>query len=247
METSLDSFLDGRLRIAQPVNGYRAATDPVFLAASVPVQAGQSVLDVGCGVGVATLCLNTRVSGLDLVGVEIQSEYAELARENAVRNDVQVVVENSDLATLSADFRTQVFDHVMTNPPFFEPNKQSTPKNAEKTVAHVETLSLPTWIALSLRRLRPKGSFTIIHLSERLPEILGALNGACGDLRVLPIASRVGKPAKRVLVQGIKTSKAPMRLLAPLIVHDGEQHVIDGDDFAEGARNILRNGAAIKL
>ena len=224
METSLDSFLDGRLRIAQPVNGYRAATDPVFLAASVPVQAGQSVLDVGCGVGVATLCLNTRVSGLDLV-----------------------VVENSDLATLSADFRTQVFDHVMTNPPFFEPNKQSTPKNAEKTVAHVETLSLPTWIALSLRRLRPKGSFTIIHLSERLPEILGALNGACGDLRVLPIASRVGKPAKRVLVQGIKTSKAPMRLLAPLIVHDGEQHVIDGDDFAEGARNILRNGAAIKL
>ncbi|WP_370553443.1 hypothetical protein [Falsirhodobacter sp. alg1] len=38
-----DGFLDGRLRILQPRDGYRAATDPVFLAAAVPAKQGDLV------------------------------------------------------------------------------------------------------------------------------------------------------------------------------------------------------------
>ena len=52
-DLSCDGFLGGRLKIFQPKSGYRAATDPVFLAAAVPAQAGQSVLELGCGAGVA--------------------------------------------------------------------------------------------------------------------------------------------------------------------------------------------------
>ena len=78
-----DAFLSGRLQLLQPRKGYRAATDPVLLAACVPAKAGQSVLDLGCGAGTASLCLAIRVPGLRHAGLELQPDYADLARQNA--------------------------------------------------------------------------------------------------------------------------------------------------------------------
>ncbi len=37
-----DAFLGGRLQLWQPISGYRAATDPVLLAASVAFVAGSA-------------------------------------------------------------------------------------------------------------------------------------------------------------------------------------------------------------
>ena len=56
-----DRLLGGRIRLRQPATGYRVAIDPVFLAASVPAEPHQLVLDVGCGAGAAMLCLAARV------------------------------------------------------------------------------------------------------------------------------------------------------------------------------------------
>ena len=58
---SEDTLLGGRVRLRQPVAGYRAAIDPVFLAAAVPAVPGDRALDVGCGAGAAALCLAIRV------------------------------------------------------------------------------------------------------------------------------------------------------------------------------------------
>jgi tRNA1Val (adenine37-N6)-methyltransferase len=87
-----DKFLCGRLRLLQPEKGYRAATDAVLLAAACPAVAGQSVLDLGCGAGAASLCLAARVPGLRLTGLEVQPEYADLARRNAARNGIAMEV-----------------------------------------------------------------------------------------------------------------------------------------------------------
>ena len=78
-----DAFLCGKLHLWQPKHGYRAATDAVLLAAACPAVAGQSVLDLGCGVGAASLCLASRVAGLVQTGLELQEDYAALARQNA--------------------------------------------------------------------------------------------------------------------------------------------------------------------
>lgn len=247
METTIDGFLGGRVQITQPVDGYRAATDPVYLAASVPTIAGERILDVGCGVGTASLCLGARIGALLLTGIELQDEYAVLARSNAAKNGQDLNIVCANLMALPDDVRLQSFDHVMTNPPFFAKRTLSTPNNPAKALAHVETIDLDLWISISLKRLKPRGSFSIIHLVDRLPGILTAMTGPCGNIRVLPIAARNGRSAKRVLVQGIKTSKAPMELLAPLIVHDGENHEKDGDDYGLITRGILRDGHALKL
>lgn len=81
-ELTKDAFLGGKLHLWQPKSGYRAGVDAVLLAASVPAQSGDRVLDLGCGVGAAALCLDARIGGLKLTGVELQENYAELARRN---------------------------------------------------------------------------------------------------------------------------------------------------------------------
>jgi len=247
MEVTRDAFLNGKLHISQPTDGYRAATDPVYLAASIPAKSGQAILDVGCGVGTASLCLNARISGLNLTGIEVQSDYAKLAQENASANNATLDVVVADLQNLPDPMRQRSFDHVITNPPFFDGQTMSPPESQAKAVAHVETLDLQSWISLSLKRLAPKGSFSIIHLTERLPDILTGMNQSCGDIRILPITARRGRAAKRVLVQGIKTSRAPTQLLSPLVVHDGEKHEADGDDYSQDAKDILRQGRALVL
>jgi len=59
-ETTEDKFLGGSLSLLQPKTGYRAGADPVLLASAVDALATQSVLELGCGVGVALFCLMQR-------------------------------------------------------------------------------------------------------------------------------------------------------------------------------------------
>lgn len=118
-DLSDDGFLGGRLRLLQPKAGYRAATDPVLLAAAVPARAGENALELGCGAGAAALCLAARVPGLAVTGLERQPAYAALARENAARNGLALTVIEGDLAHLPAALRERSFDHVLANPPYY--------------------------------------------------------------------------------------------------------------------------------
>ena len=115
-----DEFLGGKLLIKQPRNGYRAGVDPVLLAASVNTKPMQSVLELGCGVGVASLCLGRRVPDLQLTGIEIQSDLAQLAQENAAHNQLTMDVVIGDLAVLPQGLKSIQFDHVIANPPYFD-------------------------------------------------------------------------------------------------------------------------------
>lgn len=236
-----DVFLGGRLVIWQPKVGYRAATDPVLLAAAVAAKPGQSVLELGCGAGVALLALGRRVPGLALHGVERQEDYAALARRNAALNAVPAQIDTADLTALPAELR-RGFDHVLANPPYYRPGSPSA-RDAGRDAALREETPLAEWIGCGLKRVRSDGHLTLIHLAERLPEILAALAGA--SVIVRPLAARRGREAGRVLVQARKGGRAPFRLLAPLIVHDGATHLHDGDDFSAAAQAILRDAQAL--
>ena len=117
VETSNDAFLGGRLWLRQPRKGYRAGIDPVLLAASVPAKAGQSVLDLGCGIGAALYSLSTRVEGLTLTGLELHPATAELARVNAAENGFDATIVTGDIAAMPSELKARRFDHVLTNPP----------------------------------------------------------------------------------------------------------------------------------
>jgi len=242
-----DAFLGGALDIFQPKDGYRAATDPVFLAASIPANAGQSVLELGCGVGVAMLCLGKRISGLEISGLEIQEEYAELARQNADANSIEAKIFSGDLVQMPRDLLDQNFDHVMFNPPFYDANKVSAPENAGKLQAHVMGLKLEDWVFAGLKRLKPKGRLTFIHRAEILPQALVCLERIAGDIVVKPLISRQDKSAKRVIISCRKGTNGPFALRPPFVVHESSTHNKDVGGYSAVAQAVLRDAQALYL
>ncbi|MGF1628753.1 MAG: tRNA1(Val) (adenine(37)-N6)-methyltransferase [Kiloniellaceae bacterium] len=238
-----DAFLGGRLRLRQPADGYRAAIDPVLLAAAVPAAAGEHVADLGCGVAAAGLCLLARVPGVAVTGLEVQPPLAALAVENAALNGygdrLSIVV--GDVAAPPAEFAAGRFDHVMLNPPYLEAGSGRAPAQELRRIATVEgPAALESWLACALALLRPRGSVTVIHRADRCDRLLTALAG-CGELAVFPLWPRQGENAKRVLVRARKASSAPLRFLAGLVLHDA-----DGG-YTAAAEAVLRDARGLDL
>ena len=235
-----DAFLGGRVRLLQPCSGYRAATDPVLLAAACQVRPGDRVLDVGCGVGAAAFCLAARVDGLALEGVDAEPSFIALSNRNAQRNGASWKAHLGDLRDAPAELRATCYDHVLTNPPYYDASKNPEVRHPLREAAHQEAASIVEWFDFCLRRLRPKGRLTLIHRAERLPEILGVLSGRAGDISVLPLEPRPGRDAKRVIVRARKEARGPFRLAPALTLHPSE-----GEGFTKAASAILRDGAPL--
>lgn len=240
---SRDRFLGGALSLWQPLKGYRAAIDPVLLAAFAPARPGDRVLELGCGAGVAMLCLAARMPGIELHGLEAQAEYADLAERNAFENGLAAVVHRGDLRRPPEALREMSFDLVLANPPFYRAGSATAPADGGRNRAHVEEACLGEWIDAGLRRLAPGGRLAMVHRAERLGEILVALERRTGAIEVLPVVPRHSRPASRVLVRARKGSSTPLTLFSPLTLHKGKSHAEAGRDYTEQVEKVLRGEA----
>ena len=239
-----DAFLGGKLHLWQPAKGFRAATDPVLLAAACPAVPGQSVLDLGTGVGSAALCLAARVPGLALTGLELQPFYADLARRNAAENGVALDVLTGDLSQMPAQLRRS-FDHVIANPPYYARGGTPSPDRG-RALALQGDLPLAAWVDAAARRLKDGGTLTLIFGTDGLTEVLGALGTHLGSVQLLPLTPREGRPALRLILRAKKGGRAALRLLPPLILHQGAEHDGDRDSYSRRAGEILRFGASLE-
>ncbi len=240
-----DGFLGGRLTITQPKGGYRAGADPVLLASAVEATEGDRVLELGCGVGVALFCLMKRVPGLIATGVEKQADLVSLARRNAEANQLEARLVTGDIADLPADIRAESFDHVLANPPFFDRATGSTAEVPGREIGRGETAPLAIWIEVATRRLKPRGQLTLIQRAARLGDLVRAMDYRLGDITVQPLSPRPGRDAGHVIVTARKNARGEMRLLAPLVLHEGTQHEADGDSYSAPAKAILRDGLSL--
>lgn len=243
--TTRDAFLGGQLEILQPAKGYRAGLDPVLLAAACPARVGQSVLELGCGVGTASLCLGARVGDLSLCGVEILPDYADLARENAANNGQELKVETADLTQKPSPFYDRSFDHVMLNPPYFRQDTGLAPQDVARASGRRETDGLDIWVHVAARRLKPKGIMTMIQRVERLPDILAAVSKRLGTIEVQPLSPRMGQTAHLILLRARKSGKAPFKLHAAVPLHHCDGHVEGASNYAGPIEAVLRQGAAL--
>ncbi|MGY9046208.1 hypothetical protein P775_25675 [Puniceibacterium antarcticum] len=240
---SCDAFLGGRLRLFQPRQGYRSGIDPVLLAASVPARAGESVLDLGCGAGAALLCLGSRVAGLQLWGAELQPGYAALADRNAALNGLEAQIVTADLNALPAPLSQMQFTHVIANPPFFDPARRTSASDPGRETGLAEGSPLADWVAIAARRTAPGGTVTMIQSAERLPDLAAGMIAHLGSVQLWPLAPRAGRDPRLILVRGRKAGRGVFRLHAPLILHEGDQHLGDVESYVPLIRTVLRDGA----
>jgi tRNA1(Val) A37 N6-methylase TrmN6 len=225
-EITEDGFLGGQLRLRQPRSGHRAGHDAILLAAATPARSGDRVVDLGSGVGAAGLAVARRVSGIDLVLVEIDPALAELARNNASANAIMAEVIVLDVeagASAFDDFglSPDSADVVLMNPPFNDPSRHRASPDGVRQRAHVATATtLASWVHVARRILKSNGQLALIWRADGIAEVLAALDRGFGSLEILPVHGEAASPAIRILVRATKGGRAPTRLHAALLLNE---------------------------
>jgi len=221
-----DTWLGGRLRLQQAPTGHRVGTDAALLATAAPAGFAGQCVDIGAGVGAVGLAVAALHPGARVRLVEIDPDTAALAAANVGANDLttRVTVIVADIladrrARRQAGLEPASADLVLTNPPYLDAGAARISPDAARAQAHVmPDGGLGLWMASACDLVRPGGAVVGIHRADALPALLSALDGF-GGITVLPVQPRGGTAAVRVLVQARRGSRAPFRLLPPLVLH----------------------------
>src|SRR5215472_15067720 len=234
-----DRILGGRLTLRQPAKGYRAGLDAALLGAACDAAPGERVIEAGCGAGAVLLQAAARRPGVRFVGLERDAAALALARHNIAANDLaaHVVANEGDIGSARPG---GAYDAALCNPPFFDDPGELRAPHPAKAGAWMADDGLAAWISFLVRAVREGGTITLIHRADRLADLLVLLRPKAGSLQVRPAHPFADAPASRVLVRAVKTGKAPLQLLPPLVLHarDGAKHTAE-------AEAILRGRAAL--
>ena len=114
-------------------------------------------------------------------------------------------------------------DHVFSNPPYFRPDAIQA-VHPGRQGAYLADVGLEDWLKFMLHTVRPRGRITLIHRAGELARILGFMESRFGEIEIMPIRSRRGMPAKRVIVTGRKGLRR-----GEVLLHDGLV-LFDGPD-----------------
>ncbi len=232
--------LDYRVRLLQPLNGFRTSLDSVMLAAACPAKEGQAVLDLGCGIGGAGFCVLARVADTHVTGVDIQEDHVALAAQNIALNKME-----GRAAFICADIRNisiKEFDHVICNPPYLDAGTHmpspSDPK-ARALYHDDEDMSVKDWVDAGFRNLKNGGSFVIIHRADHTDKIIQSFGKKFGAVEVIPLWPRKNEAAKRVIIRALKNRKTPALLHPGIVLHE------KGGQYTPAADRILRGAQAL--
>jgi tRNA1(Val) A37 N6-methylase TrmN6 len=228
--TSLDAILGGRLKLRQTRDGHRVGLDAILLAAAAGAPVAR-LTDVGAGVGAVGLALLQRWPAATGALIEIDSELAALAEENAALNGLadraRVVVADAldPKSRRAAGLADEAADLVVANPPYLAAGAARASPDLRRARAHVAgagPAALADWVVACLALLAPGGRFVMIQRADALPTLLPAFERRLGDVALRPVHPRADAPAIRLLISGTKGSKAPLRVLPGLTLHEAD-------------------------
>jgi tRNA1Val (adenine37-N6)-methyltransferase len=227
LEESVDSLFDGRMICRQPRQGYRFSVDSLLLAHFSTVQRGDSILDMGCGCGIIGLILMFRWQTIlqALVGLEIQPELAELARENVRLNGFEYkhkIVEG-DLRTIKFYFRAESFSRVICNPPFFTSGSGRENADRQSLIARHQVCSTTDQImAAASLVVKNRGFVSVVFPADRLVEIFSSMYKAnLQPKRMQMVYSYPDQEAaaRLVLIEAMKNGGPSVTIVSPFYIY----------------------------
>ena len=225
----IDDLLIGGLKIIQNESEFCFSLDAILLAHFATVRQGGQAVDLGTGTGVIPLLLTTRGIGY-VSGVEFSPSMAEMASRSIALNELQdkVKIVHGDLCKVRELLPAEGYDLVVSNPPYRPVGGGFISPNDRVAMAkHEVTATLQDVVNAARYLLKTRGRFAMVHLPERMSEILVAMSLAGLEPKRLQLVhSGVDKKPKMLLVEGIRGGKPGLEVLPPLIVYqpDGSYH-----------------------
>lgn len=236
-DDTLDTLVDGKLRLYQSRAGYRYSLDALLLAHFAPVKRRQRVVDLGAGNGAIALLLSYLHPSAALTGLEVQPGMAARAKRNVALNLLsdRIEIVAGDVREIGAHFEASSCDVVVSNPPFRDPRSGRISPNREKQLARHEVKGeLKDFVAAAAFLLRAKGRLAMIYSAERAVELLAGLRRAGVEPKRLRwVHSFAADAALLVLVEAVKGGRSGVEVAAPLVIYR------EGKEYSEEVAAIV--------
>lgn len=211
------------LKIVQESESFKFSLDSLLLAEFVDsVDNSKLILDLCTGNAVVPLVLSYYYPN-KIVGFEIQEEIYQLAEESICFNHLehQISLYHDTVIHIGKYFPGNNFDIITANPPYFKYNKTSlVNENVQKAIARHEIyLSLEELFQVVKYALKENGVFYLVHLPERLEEILAL----CEKYRLVAkkvqfIYTKENTNAGIVLVKCVNNARNALVVSSPLYI-----------------------------
>jgi len=240
MEISLDNFLDGKIKIYQPKNGYRAGIDAVLLASCVQVFKKCKILDIGSGTGVISFFIASKYKNVEIVGIEKNFKYYSLSMRSLRLNKVKSKIKffNKDFKHIS----NMKSDIIVSNPPWFRQNSTYKSYNSLLNDAKIESLKLDLWIEKVLINLNSTGEYYTIFPYRRIEEMIKILRNHFKSVKIYPVSSFKSKPPDKAIILAKRSGKeSNFNEYNRIITHRKNK------SFMKNINNILKKGNSLSL
>jgi len=218
----IDELLIGQLKIIQSESEFCFSLDAVLLAHFVAVRPGARIVDLGTGTGVIALLLAARGAG-QVIGLEFSQSMAAMATRSVLLNGLQDKVEiiQGDLCKVKGLLPAGQYDLVVSNPPyrvvgggFISPNDRVAMAKHEVTATLQDVVNAAKYL------VKTRGRFAMVHLPERMAEIIVAMRQAGLEPKRLQLVhSTIDKKPKMLLIEGMRAAKPGLEVLPPLFVY----------------------------
>ncbi len=223
----LIDFLDiDGMKIIQRIDYFNFSIDSVLLAHFLTInKTTKSIVDLGTGNGAIPLLLSKRTNA-KIKGIEIQPISSDLARRNMSINNLEDRIEiiEGDMKDFDKFIKPHSQDAVVSNPPFFKFTGDTSQLNDldQLTLArHEVSVTLEDIIEVASKLLKFRGYFAMVHRPDRLVDIIELMKKHCLEpKRVQFCHSKLDKPAKVLLIEGVKNANPSLKVLPPLYTHN---------------------------
>lgn len=213
------------LKIVQDNDMFNFSLDSVLLPNFVTLNKKiNKVLDIGCGNAPIPLILSTKTSA-KITGIEIQKEVYDLAVESVKINNKedQITIVNEDIKDFYKIAKTDFYDVITCNPPFFKYIETSNiNKNDYKTIArHEVKLNLSELFNIAKKLLKNNGVIAIVHRPERFVEIIEEMKkNNIEPKKVQFVYPKKSVEANIILIEGSKNGNPGLKILPPIYSHN---------------------------
>lgn len=218
----VDDLIINKLKLIQHPDEFCFSLDAVLLAHFASARQSGCAADLGAGTGVIGLLLIARGMA-SVTGIEINADMADMACRSAQLNRLadRLSIINGDLRRVQELLPSGGFELVVSNPPYRPVGGGYVNPNDRVAMArHELTASLTDVVAAARHLVKYRGRFAMVHLPERMAEIMVAMcEQGIEPKRLQLVYPRLNKKPNMVLIEGVRGAKPGIEVLPPLLVY----------------------------